>query len=251
MCLLRSTSEGRTGRRAAPNRQVGNGQIGNGRRVGNGRAGGGWKVRATWLTSLGIVLVAAGCASPGSQRAGPAGDAASSLPGAGVEVPPKAQTLYEQAVAVMASGDYVDAELRLKEFLLQYPGYPGPHVNLAIIHAHNGNLDAARLAVDAALAIDPDNAAALNQSGMLFRKTGRFDDAEAAYLKAVTASPDYALAHYNLGVLNELYFQRLDAALQHFERYREIVGEDGQVDKWITDLRRRVGAGQRTANVSE
>ena len=250
MCLLRSTREGRTGRREATDCWVGNGWAGNDR-VGNGRAGGGWKVRASWLASLGIVLVAAGCASPGSQRAGPAGDAASSLPGEGVEVPPKAQTLYQQAVAVMASGDYVDAELRLKEFLLQYPGYPGPHVNLAIIHAHNGNLDAARLSVDAALAIDPDNPAALNQSGMLFRKTGRFDDAEAAYLKAVTASPDYALAHYNLGVLNELYFQRLDAALQHFERYREIVGEDGQVDKWITDLRRRVGAGQRTANVSE
>lgn len=196
--------------------------------------------------------MASGCASSGGQRAGSAaGEAgvAASLPDA--EVPPKARTLYEQAVAVMASGDFVDAELRLKEFLLQYPGYPGPHVNLAIIHASNGNFEAARQSVDAALAIDPDNAAALNQSGVLFRKTGRFADAEAAYLKAVTASPEYALAHYNLGVLNELYFQRLDAALQHFERYREIVGEDGQVDKWITDLRRRVGANQRTANVSE
>ena len=35
----------------------------------------------------------------------------------------------------MAAGDFVDAELRLKEFLLQYPDYPGAHVNLAIIHA--------------------------------------------------------------------------------------------------------------------
>ena len=70
-------------------------------------------------------------------------------------------------------------------------------------------------------------------------------------MKAVTASPNYALAHYNLGVLNELYLQRLDAALQHFERYQELAGGDKQVEKWIADLKRRVAANQRTANVAE
>ena len=159
--------------------------------------------------------------------------------------------MYEQAVAVMASGDFLDAELRFKEFLLQYPGYPGAHVNLAIIHVNNDNDEDAMAAVDAALAIDPDYAPALNQLGMLHRRNGNFLEAEAAYLKAVTASPDYALAHYNLGVLNELYLQRLDQALQHFERYQEIVGGDEQVEKWITDLQRRVEASQRTANISE
>ena len=78
-----------------------------------------------------------------------------------------------------------------------------------------------------------------------------FIEAEAAYLKAVTASPDYALAHYNLGVLNELYLQRLDVALQHYEIYHGLVGNDAQVEKWIKDLTRRVAASQRTANVAE
>jgi tetratricopeptide (TPR) repeat protein len=86
---------------------------------------------------------------------------------------------------------------------------------------------------------------------MLLRRNGKFIEAEAAYLKAVTASPDYALAHYNLGVLNELYLQRLDVALQHFEIYQELVGADKQVEKWIADLKRRVTASQRTANVAE
>lgn len=160
------------------------------------------------------------------------------------EVPPAAQTLYEQAVAVMAAGDYVDAELRFKEFLLQYPAFPGAHVNLAIIHAQNGDDEAARDDIDAALALDPENPAALNQLGMLLRRNGNFMEAEAAYLKAVTSSPDYALAHYNLGVLNELYLQRLDVALQHFEIYQDLVGGDEQVEKWIADLRRRVAAAQ-------
>ena len=34
-------------------------------------------------------------------------------------------------------------------------------------------------------------------------------------------------------------------------RYQELVGEDAQVEKWITDLTRRVAANQRTANVAE
>ena len=201
------------------------------------------------------ILVVAGCASSGpkpaeSRRADTDGSAGSAQEVA-VVIPPQALTLFEQAVAVMASGDFLDAELRFKEFLLQYPAYPGAHVNLAIIHSQNGNDQAAQAAIDAALALNAAHPAALNQQGMLLRRNGKFIEAEAAYMKAVTASPDYALAHYNLGVLNELYLQRLDAALQHFEIYQQLVGGDKQVEKWITDLTRRVAANQRTANVAE
>ena len=167
------------------------------------------------------------------------------------EVPAEALTMYEQAVAVMASGDFLDAELRLKEFVLRYPRYPGAYVNLAIIHLDDDDEEAARAAIDAALLIDPDYAPALNQHGLLLRRNGMFLEAEAAYLKAVTAEPQYALAHYNLGVLYELYLQRLDDALRHFERYQALYGEDRQVEKWITDLKRRVAANRRTANVTE
>ena len=202
---------------------------------------------------MGLALAFAGCASNGSGEDDPERGRAEQVAGdpEAAEVPLQALTMYEQAAAVMASGDFLDAELRFKEFLLQYPDYPGAHVNLAIIHSQNENDANAQAAIDAALALDPSHPAALNQQGMLLRRNGKFIEAEAAYLKAVTASPDYALAHYNLGVLNELYLQRLDVALQHFEIYQELVGEDKQVEKWIADLRRRVAATQRTANVAE
>ena len=200
------------------------------------------------------ILVVAGCASSGSgptERGGPDAEVVAGEQAALPLIPPQALTLFEQAVAVMASGDFLDAELRFKEFLLQYPAYPGAHVNLAIIHSENGNEEAARAAIDAALELNPTHPAALNQQGMLLRRNGKFIEAEAAYLKAVTASPDYALAHYNLGVLNELYLQRLDVALQHFESYLELVGSDKQVEKWIADLKRRLAANQRAASVAE
>jgi len=200
------------------------------------------------------LLVMAGCAGSGptreaEPRAGQGGEAAVAAPGP--EIPAAARTLFEQAAAVMAAGDFLDAELRFKEFVLLYPDYPGAHVNLAIIHAQNEDDAATRAAIDAALAVNPDHPAALNQLGMLLRRNGNFLEAEAAYLKAVTVSPDYALAHYNLGVLNELYLQRLEAALQHFETYQSLVGDDKQVERWIADLKRRVAAIQRTADVAE
>jgi len=206
------------------------------------------------LTLLAAVLLLSGCGA-----SGPKPDSEPRQQAVGSEgqaeprpaIPPQALTMFEQATAVMAGGDFLDAELRFKEFLLRYPAYPGAHVNLAIIHINNGNDAAAQASIDAALALDPDHAAALNQQGMLLRKNGNFIAAEAADMKAVTASPDYALAHYNLGVLNELYLQRLDTALQHFEQYQSLVGEDKQVEKWIVDLRRRVAATQRSANVAE
>ncbi|MDJ0749745.1 MAG: tetratricopeptide repeat protein [Woeseiaceae bacterium] len=203
------------------------------------------------------LLIVAGCGGTGGVRdAGApterAGNAESTEGNAAIpEVPAAVMTLFEQAAAVMASGDFVDAELRFKEFVLLYPDYPGAFVNLAIIHAHNEDDESARAALDQALTLDADYAPALNQMGMLLRRNGNFLEAEAAYLKAVTVSPDYALAHYNLGVLNELYLQRLEAALQHFETYQTLVVEDKQVEKWIADLRRRVAANQRTANVAE
>ncbi|MCK5325763.1 MAG: tetratricopeptide repeat protein, partial [Woeseiaceae bacterium] len=142
------------------------------------------------LTLLVVILAMAGCASSGSKPAvSDRGQGKGVAAGAdlALDIPAPVLTLYEQAVAVMASGDFLDAELRLKEFLLQYPGYPGAYVNLAIIHVNNEDELAAQAAIDAALGINPDYAPALNQQGMLLRKNGKFLEAEAAYLKAVTA----------------------------------------------------------------
>lgn len=209
--------------------------------------------RACAVTLL-IAVLLTGCAGGGKPKSN-AGDAAerdaNGQPVAAAPVPPAAQTMYEQAVAVMSGGDYLEAQLRFQEFLLQYPEFPGAHVNLAIIYSNTGDEAAAENSLTDALIIDPQHPAALNQLGMLLRRQGKFPEAQNAYLRAVEADPEYAIAHYNLGVLNDLYVQDLEAALQHYERYEKLHGEDKQVQKWIKDLKRRIEASQRTANVTE
>ena len=199
------------------------------------------------VAALAVMTLAAGCASGPKPDRQASADAQAGEPR---EIPPQALTMYEQAVASMAAGDTIDAELRFQEFLLQYPDFPGAHVNLAIIFVGRDDLQAAENSLTDALIIDPAYAPALNQLGLVERKRGNFEGALGAYEKAIAADPDYALAHYNLGVLNDLYLQRLDTALVHYERYQALVGEDKQVSRWIADLKRRIPA-QRTANVTE
>ena len=203
----------------------------------------------------GLVLIAliatGGCASGPKPAQDAAAEGPGGQPGATRVVPAEAQTLYEQAVAAMAAGDSIDAELRFQEFLLRFPDYPGAHVNLAIIFTDRNDFIAAENSLTDALIIDPGYPPALNQPGVVLRRQGKFSEAESAYLKAVTADPDYGLAHYNLGVLNDLYLQRLDVALTHYERYQALSGDDPQVTRWIADLRRRIDAEPRAANVTE
>ncbi|MEE8308357.1 MAG: hypothetical protein V3R81_13905, partial [Gammaproteobacteria bacterium] len=60
-----------------------------------------------------------------------------------------------------------------------------------------------------------------------------------------------ALAHYNLGVLLDLYLKRPAEALPHYERYQTLAGEDERVTKWIIDLRRRLGITEPTTRIAQ
>ena len=61
--------------------------------------------------------------------------------------------------------------------------------------------------------------AAFNQLGIVYRKLGRFKEADDAYQRAVQIDPNYAIAYLNLGVLCDLYLQQPQRALEAYERY--------------------------------
>jgi len=149
---------------------------------------------------------------------------------------------YERALQAMSDGSITDAELELEHLILEYPDYAGPYVNLAILYRTSGRADEAAEILGRAFDLDPDHPAANNQLGMLLRARGEFVAAEAAYRRAIAADPDYSLAYYNLGILLDLYLQRPADALSNYERYQDLMPEpDVTVAGWIIDLRRRLG----------
>jgi tetratricopeptide (TPR) repeat protein len=172
--------------------------------------------------------------SPAGANPAPAADA--------TPIPPRAAQQYSQALQLMKSGRGTDAELEFKQLIVAYPQFAGPQLNLGLLYLHDSKLTEAEAAFKAALQAAPANPVAGDELGIVERRLGKFTDAEAAYLRAISAEPNYAPAHLNLGVLYDLYLAEPQKALEQFERYLEIAGENKQVAGWVIELRKRVGA---------
>jgi tetratricopeptide (TPR) repeat protein len=167
---------------------------------------------------------------------------------------PAAIARYEGALRQLEGGDEARAESELQALAAGYPDQAGPAINLAKIRARRGELDAAEALLAQAVQACQRCAPAWNELGLVQRRQGRFAEAESSYRRAIAADAAYANAWFNLGVLYDLYLQRPDLALDHYERFRELQAADPQgeeVDKWIADLKRRAQGVQRSARVED
>jgi Tfp pilus assembly protein PilF len=147
---------------------------------------------------------------------------------------------FQRAVTMLKNKEYEQAAGLLEKVIEQSPGVTAPYINIAIAYRHLDNLKQAEMHLKAALNLMPTHPVACNEYGMLYRKTGRFNEARAMYEKALDRFPDYYPVHRNLAILCDLYLDDLDCALEHYEIYGRTVPEDGQVQMWITDLRNRI-----------
>ncbi len=157
-------------------------------------------------------------------------------------VPERAVQQYTQALQLMKAGRTTDAELEFKQLAAAYPQLSGPQLNLGLLYLHDARLLEAETAFKAALEHSPASAVAGNELGIVERRLGKFAEAEAAYQGTIAAEPNFAPAHLNLGVLYDLYLAQPQKALEQFERYIDIAGENKQVAGWVVELRKRVGA---------
>jgi len=158
-----------------------------------------------------------------------------------IKIPMDAQHQYTEALAFMKKSQDKRAIELFQVLIKKFPRLTGPYINLGIIYTRSGRKQEAETALQKAIAIKPDNAAAYNQLGILYREAGHFKKAEQTYQKALAINPDYAYAHLNLGILLDLYLQRPKQALAQYERYQKLQKkEDKQVKLWIIDLQRRL-----------
>jgi Flp pilus assembly protein TadD len=142
----------------------------------------------------------------------------------------------------MNAGRDNDAELELKQLSLAYPDYAGPEVNLGLLYGRASRFGDAEAAFKEALKRNPGDAIANDELGIVERKLGKFTEAEAAYQRTIALEPNYAPAYFNLGVLYDLYLGEPKKALEQFEHYLSVAGDNKQVSGWVIELRKRVGA---------
>jgi len=179
-----------------------------------------------------VAMAACALVSPGLQAAGDEAPDAALL------------ARYEAALALVRAGDDGAAATALEALAAEQPELAGPLFNLARIRQRQGDEDAALKLLAQASSVCTHCAPVWNEIGVLERLQGHFAEAEAAYREAIRREPGYATAHYNLAVLQELYLQQPQLALEGYRRYLTLAsGEDAvQVEQWAGDLERRTGA---------
>ena len=149
---------------------------------------------------------------------------------------------YQRAVTLMKANQLDEAFALFEEIQTKAPQLSGPALNQALIKIQQQNYKDADVLLQKAITANSKNPFAYNLQGFVYRQLGQFNKSRAAYEQALSLSPNYAKAHFNLGVLADLYLQDLPLALQHYEAYQNTQSSpDSTVAKWIIDLQKRTG----------
>lgn len=109
--------------------------------------------------------------------------------------------------------------------------------------------------VQAALERTPNDAALLNQLGVLQRRAGDLAAARRAYEAALQADPAAAAPHLNLAILLDLYLGEPEKAAALYQRTLELSPADAPVlNRWLAEIRARkpvVAEAPRTAQAAQ
>jgi tetratricopeptide (TPR) repeat protein len=82
---------------------------------------------------------------------------------------------------------------------------------------------------------------ARNELGIVYRRTGRFEQARESYERALDEYPDFHFARLNLAILCDTFLEDLSCAVEQYERYLQSVPDDEDAAMWVADLRNRIG----------
>jgi len=149
---------------------------------------------------------------------------------------------YARAMGLMAGNRDADALALLQQIEQKAPQFSGPVVNQGVILLRQKKYAEAETQFRRGISINGKSPYSHNLLGIALREQGKFAEARTAYEAALAIDPNYAKAHFNLGVLADLYQHDLPRALGHYERYQALQSKpDPAVANWIIDLQKRTG----------
>lgn len=153
----------------------------------------------------------------------------------------KETDLYRQAITALSNSQLEQAESDLKTITRTRPEFAGPWANLALIDIKKNNLESAAKNLAKALEQNPKMPQAFNLLGYIETSKGNINKAADDYRQAIALKQDYAIAHYNLALLNDIYLQDIKVAIEHYKRYLELTDyQDKKTADWVQELERNL-----------
>ena len=151
--------------------------------------------------------------------------------------------IYKNAIVALNNNELAKAEKLFISMSERQPNIAGSWANLALISIKQDNLAQAEVYAKTALEKNPNMPQALNLSGYLAQKKGAINIAKSYYLQAISHKPDYALAHYNLALVFDVYLQDIAKAIEHYQFYLAYnEQQDENTENWLEGLQATMAA---------
>ena len=145
---------------------------------------------------------------------------------------------YKDAISLLNTQKLDEAKIIFKEFIDNRPELSGPYLNMGLIALKEDQKDTAKIYISKALEKNPRLAQAYNLLGYIEQDSGQILEAKKHYIKAIEFKNDYAIAHYNLALLYDVYLQDINNAIIHYEQYLKLTNnEDQKTVEWLEHLK--------------
>ncbi len=136
----------------------------------------------------------------------------------------------------MIQGDYVKAREALEEAIRLKADYAAAHFRLAQIAIIKGNVDDAINSTERAALSAPEDVGVLFQLGLLYYQKNRYDDARLIFERTTQLNENYSNARYFLGLIYAIKGER-DLAIGQFERIQALNPDNAEVRAILENLR--------------
>ena len=195
---------------------------------------------AALLAAAGLALA---CAGSGASRPAPA---LQQQPDGftiteSVRASGSARASFDSAVRALEQKQYDSGIAQLVEVTEAAPDATSAHIDLAIAYREKNDLERAEASLKKALELNSRHPVALNELGIVYRKTGRFAEARKSYEQVLALYPGFHFARRNLAILCDVYLGDAACALEQYGLYLQAVPGDQQAAMWVADLRARAG----------
>ena len=113
------------------------------------------------------------------------------------------QKKFADCVKLFNSGDIVNASIKAKNLISQYPDNYELNKFLGLVSVHSSNFDEALIFFNKCLGINNESPDIYFNLGLIYKKKGLLKDSEKNYRNAIKLNPNFLDTYINLGVVLE------------------------------------------------